>query len=413
MKNKTGKTIKKIISLTILAGICLTSVIEAKDRFTIKNRKYAFDAQSNNLIGTFDNMLVDMQKTVNNGIGGFSLEVLLEAMGNATVLSHKGIGVDYASSPTIFSTGVSLSPGFNMGEHTFDELLRGEVFYEDKESGYQVPDIGASAQIAFMAGINLGILPFALPELGPIDFSKFTVYVDFFALDIKSLVEGFGVMPDNIGIKQAEIYNIGIHAQYPLIEGVAFVPFGVARWGGISLTSGFEYTSSTFIMTTDFEPDPSENTIAPTPLTTLKIATKGEADLGFDTGILSIPVEVSTNFQLIHILTFFVGVGLDFNMGYTSTIAGVRAPVSGSMTMDVPTVNQSTGALENSGNTITKEMLSAEANLDMGDEAWAAPVDIRFFGGLQFNIAALKFYLMTTIAATNGYQIALGSRIAW
>ena len=377
--NKVKYFQKKGALAVLLLAFFSAGQVFAAQNFTITNRQYTVPGTEAAL-----NLLVDaMEDQVNADLANFEQTKFLTPMADATVLSHKGIGVDYATNPDIFMLGFAVSPAANLGDYTISDLRNGNA-YHNTEGGGQIPLVGLSAQMALRAGVNLGYFKF-LPDLGIIDLKKLTVYADFFSLDLASTMTNLGMKPKGTEIKEAKFYNIGLHGQYPLLKGKSL---SVLKWGGASLTFGFEYTSSTFVLTTSI-PTGSQND------GTFELTWDGTADLGSDIGLLSIPIEVSTNVRLFYVLSLFVGAGVDFNMGKASTIAEVTAPV--------------TGTEVSSGLTA----FNADANLDMSEEVWATPVDLRFFGGVQFNLPILKFYGMGAYTVNGGYQLAFGGRIAY
>ena len=381
---------KKIISFALFLMSAINMPLFAEQNFSITNPTYNADVTAIGKTAIL-NLFTAMENDINTELKGFDQTKLLVPMADATALSHKGIGVDYSTNPEFFIMGFAISPSVNAGDRTYNDLKNENIYYET--GGGSVPQVGASAQLGLMAGINLGFLEI-MPDLGFMDLNKLTIYADIFAMDAGQLMTDLDMQPKDMTIKKAEFFNIGVHGQYPIIESVTIAPFGMAKWGGVSLTSGFEYTSSTILMTTTLPPGKNNDGI-------FEVTWDGSVDLGADTGILSIPVEVSTNFQFLYAFTLFAGAGLDFNIGKSSTIAEVTAPITGTALVAVPPIN--------AGDTV----VTADANLDMSEEVWATPVDIRFFGGLQINFPILKITTMVAYASNNGYQVTAGVKLAY
>lgn len=190
----------------------------------------------------------------------------LEQMAQATALSARGMGVDYASSPQKFVFGGSLGPalvgkGASLGYG--DGLL---------------PQGGFAFQGAVMVGVNLGA------------FADDDHPMRRFVLYGHGMGAGGGRDPFT-----ASAVNGGVHLQTQLLR---VRDAGSAGWGGLALTAGFDHTA--YNLTLERE----------VPLDTELVTWTADGVYDVRAVTNSVPLELSTNMRAAF-FTVFGGGGLD------------------------------------------------------------------------------------------------------
>lgn len=279
------------------------------------------------------------------------------SMAEAASVSVKGLGVDYASNMKKFVFGGAVSSGVHSAGFAFkkgDDLL---------------PSGGFAGQLSLMAGLNLGI---GGKENG--FFDRFRLYANGLALRLPSGREFGGNMA-----------NVGGHLQIKVVGGV---DAKLVEWGGIDLTSGFQYTTYTLALRSDLPlPAPIEGGDATWNAT-------GSYDLS--TSAYSIPIEASTNLR-VAVITAYVGGAYDLNTANTTSAGALEGPV--------------TATIENSAVSIEDEPIGT-ASLRINGRGTADPQAVRLFMGVQGNILVLKGFAHLNVGLNGALGGHLGVRVA-
>ena len=271
----------------------------------------------------------------------------LKEFTDATSFSQRGIGVDYSSAPKDFMVGLAANVAIAGNPDVLDsQHITG----------------GLAANFSLMLGMNLSQW----------DHKKWTVFANGFYQEA------------SLGDLQGSITSFGAHAQYNLVEPAASGGAGtVARWLGLSLTSGIEFTRWNFgtggtKLSTPF--DLSGGGMS-TPVT---FDSTGKFDLR--STALTVPIEVSTGVRIALISTLFVGAGIDLTPGGKSTLAaGLTGNVHTSDNRDLGSV------------TITGD----------GDSK-GSPGAFRVLAGGQVNLWKLKIFVQGNVSQAPAASIALG-----
>ncbi len=305
---------------------------------------------------------VQLQTELNDSIGTLldlgGQQAFLKSMADAAAIGGKGMGVDYATNPKRLIVGASVGSG---GQGSGASLGSGA-----KDSDLGLPESGFSAQIALMAGLNLGL---------------FTPGDDAFADRIRIFVSGMSAtLPSGTTPFDTSMYNVGAHLQWKMIGKPN--P-GSISWGGIDLTTGWE--RSTYTLSLE-EGMPVE---VPVDGATLEWDATGSYKIGAQ--VDSIPIELSTNLSLL-VATAFAGAAVDIN---TST-ADTSIALSGPMTA------KAGGEKANIG----------RAELSFQDKAAGDVMVPRVFGGLQANILLIKVYGQVNVAMNQSFGGHMGLRVA-
>lgn len=271
----------------------------------------------------------------------------LKEFTNATSFSQRGIGVDYSSAPKGFMAGIAANLA-----------IAGNPDIHDKEhiTG------GLAANFSIMLGMNLSEW----------DHKKWTVFANGFYQEA------------SLGDLEGSITSAGAHVQYNLLEPAASGGAGtVARWLGLSVTSGIEYTRWNFgtggtQLSTPFDLSGGGMTVP------VKFDSTGRFDL--HSNALTVPIEVSTGLRIALISTIFVGAGIDLTPGGKSTIdAGLTGNVHTDDNRDLGSV------------TITGD----------GDSK-GSPGQFRVLAGGQVNLWKLKIFVQANVSQAPAASVALG-----
>ena len=253
----------------------------------------------------------------------------MSQMANAAVLSTKGMGVDYATNPQRFVVGGSVGSAVS-GAGV--QLGRG---------GKTVPEGGFAFQVTGMAGVNLGVLA---DDDSPL--RRFVLTAN--GMMLTTAMDPF----------EGTLVNAGAHLTVQLVrpDGRG----GLFEWGGLALSSGYEYTSYKLALSKAIPIDAGK----------VEWDATGRYDISASAG--SVPVELCTNVRFT-VLTAYLGAAVDINQGSDAT---TEISLSGDINADID------------GETVRLGDATAKAGLT-GSGDWILP---RGFVGLQVNILPVKVY---------------------
>jgi hypothetical protein len=300
-----------------------------------------------------------MEDDINKGLPDADASNYLIGMANASVMSIKGSGSDYANDVDLFVFKVSAGIGADIGDSSLSDI-----------KGNEVRGFGLSPSL--MIGLNPGAL-FDLPEWEYFDMNKIKLFVNFFSIDIGSIAG------DEIDGKAT---NFGVHARYKLIDPIAWAPGKLLHWTGVDIHTGFDYSSLT-ISTTQTTTESFASGGATASMT-------GNVVAGAEISTMTIPIEASTGVQLGYILSMYTGLGLDISFGSAKSIANVNTTLT------------ATGGSE------------ADGTLDLGQEGKPTSVAPRYFVGTQFNISLLKLGIQLDKSLSDeAYGINIGLGVTW
>lgn len=308
----------------------------------------------------------ELEGEINKQFQGTNLPDYMGQMSNAQAITNKGQGVSYASDHSLFVIGGSGGLGLN--------TTSGFSF----SSSGGLPAIGVGAQASVMAGLSLSRFP--LPQIGPIDLKKITVFINFFSYSDDSLVTGLTM----------KMNTFGIHAQYKFMDGKNIGGIGVLNWGGLAFTTGFDVSSNSF----NYKIGQKISTT--TSGVTFDWTPSSGSSLSLESKSFSIPLEISTSVRLLYVLSIFAGTGIDLNFGNSTIAANLNGPITTSAIGQVGTAT-----------------LTASEEKGPGFGTW------RFFAGPQLNLVPLKNTNLLSLYAQGNYSIGgnygahAGVRIAW
>lgn len=276
------------------------------------------------------------------------LSTYMDQMANANVLSAKGLGVDYASDMQRFEIGGGFGTAVNGNGFAFT-------------SGQGLPETGFALQVGVMGGLNLGILAGKDSAL-----RRFRLYVNGMSATTKR--DPFS----------ATFLNYGGHLQIQLIKGGKKTS-GI-RWGGLDLTSGYEFSSYALALEKGL------------PVASDDLTWDASGNMTLKAMAQSVPIEASTNFH-IFVVTGFLGAGGDYNLSGTSE---AEIGIDGPITLSFNGEDQDVGA--------------ASASISQGGVA--STFTPRVFGGAQIDIFMVKLYGQLNVTLDRSVGGHIGVRVA-
>ena len=281
---------------------------------------------------------------------GDEMQDYLVQMAEAAVLSTKGMGVDYASNPQSFMFGASVGSAVNGAGAQFG---RGDA---------TVTEGGFAFQTTAMAGLNLGAFSKNEKSFG----RRFVLY-------------GNGMMLEQQGDPfDAVLINYGAHLQAQLIRPRIS---GIAEWGGLAVTSGYQYASYKLELA------------YPLPMSTQGFTWNADGTYTISANTMSVPLEVSTNLRLLF-LTVYGGVGQDLWSQGTS---------QGTVELAGPITTEVNG----------QEYRLGRASVSMDETATTDLLLPRAFVGVQIDALWLKLYGHLNADLNGGFGGHLGARMVF
>jgi hypothetical protein len=321
-------------------------------------------------LGGAGTLVMDMlEDEVNSSLPDANGASYAPGMANASAAAGHGIGTDYSNDLDFMMVSANVGIGLDTGNSELGDFISG-----DSESN-SVRGFGLTS--ALTIGLDLGILP--VDKLGPIDLEKMDVFFSFMKLDN-------GEDGDDV---KAEMTHFGFHARYHLMDGISVLPGGLLKWGGLFVSAGIEKNTMDIKMTEALSEDVTDSTSGGT------ATFNGTATFGAEADTTSIPIEVSTYVQTLYALTFFGGLGVDFNFGDAKAVGNVNG-----------TVNVGGGG-GTSG--------TGDAALDLSGSGDVESTTMRGFFGVQIGVPLVKFYVQLNKQFTgdNVAGIASGLKVVW
>ncbi len=297
-----------------------------------------------------DAMEAELKAAIDEKLHVADMGGYLDQMANANLLSAKGMGADYGSDMQRFAFGGAFGTAVNGAGLNFDG------------GGEAVPETGFALQIGIMAGLNLGAFSDEDSAL-----RRFKIYVSgMSATTARDPLEG-------------TFFNYAAHAQIKVVKGGSVTD--PVRWGGLDLTSGYEFSSYVLTLAQDMPVNSDPLTWDATGTYTL--SAEGT----------SIPVEVSTNFHVL-VVTAWVGAALDYNLsGTADSEVGVAGPITVSYD--------------------GKDADAGSASVSLSESGIAETYTPRAFVGLQADIFFVKLYGQLNVTLDESVGGQLGARVVF
>lgn len=293
----------------------------------------------------------DMGTAIDGNLKLGDQDAFMHQMANAALFSIKGMGVDYATNPQRFMFGGSFGTAVNSSGAGFgkgDGLL---------------PSGGYAAQVALMAGLNLGAFS---DKDSPM--RRFVLYANGMSLTLPSGASSF----------EGDFLNYGVHLQYKLVKRVNMT---AVEWGGIDFTTGYEHMKYALSLSKDIPID--SDSVTWTATGSYLISASGSA----------IPLELSTNLRLVF-LTLYAGGGTDLAVASRGdSEIGLNGP-------------------------LTVDLQGQEASLGDASVTWTGTGKADFlapraFAGAQVNVFLLKVYGQVNVGTGGNFGGNFGARLSF
>jgi hypothetical protein len=296
---------------------------------------------------------------------------ILAYMAKAQSVAAAGRVADYASNMSVFSLGAGTTVAVsNVGLPTSS----GDIDALSKRlSNTTVPDLGSGFSASATLGVSLRTT--SLRRRGFFDPKNLNLYLSFFVLPTLAY-SGYTM----------NMTSGSLYLQYKLLQPRR-VPLALLTWGGLDLGLGYTYASSKFVAS-------SAEKLASISFVynSLNILYEPTGSLGITYATHVVPLELSTNFSILHFLSMVIGGAADFHL---LAQADLTADVS--------------GAVKVNGVSTAGDF----ARFSSTESGRAETVVLRAFGGPQFNIWKVRVF--TLVHATNNqtYGLTLGARFTW
>ncbi|HEY1814354.1 MAG TPA: hypothetical protein VGG74_18510 [Kofleriaceae bacterium] len=332
----------------LVVMVMLPAVVHAQATVTV-NLSPQGQALATQLGTTPADLAAKIQSQVESAYDIGNLPGFIRSFADATTFAQRGLGVDYMSLPNSFVLGV----GAQVALATDGDL-----------NPSQSTTAGFAANVSVMLGVNLGKW----------DHPRWTLYANgFYENGSTDRLNG-------------SIITAGGHVQYRLVDPQRDkgVEAAILRWAGIDITTGVEYTRWVFgandTITNDY------TVAAGTGSTDLTVSSTGQFDL--KSNALTIPIELTTGFRILEVVSIYGGIGFDFTEGKADLDANLNGTMKTSDGTSVGTVT-----------------------IVGGGNNTASPGNFYGLAGVQLNIWALKIFSQVNASPEPAASIAFGIRL--
>lgn len=305
--------------------------------------------------------LQKVENEVNEDLPSGQPKRLMEGMANSSVMAGKGIGKDYASNMDVFLLGAGVGVGADMEK--------------DKTTDSEISGVGVAPGL--ILGVNLGFMD--TQKILGLETDRLNLYLNFmsFGHDQK-----FGETGKETNA-EIDMTSLGVHFRYDLVKGSGTKWLG---WGGVKAHLGYQYNKTKLTFANQL----NETITAQGPTgETINDAITGNPEATILVNSHSIPIELSTDVQILYFLSLYGGLGLDYNTG--------EAEGDGALNSPPQQVNCTGGAC--GGGAGTDITVAANANIDAKGKT--NPFTYRGFAGVQFNLPFIRVFVQADKAFGN------------
>jgi hypothetical protein len=349
-----------ILHLLTVATLGLYATPSSAQIFDLKITNYGGLDSIPALKSFIDTQIQTAENDVNKEFPSGTPDRLMEGMANSSVMAAKGVGTDYASNMDVLLIGAGVGVGADLA----------------KPSGTDSKLSGVGIAPGFIVGLNLGFID-STSVLG-MDPKRLNIYFNFMSYKINRTIDAS--KNSEAGL---DTLSFGSHIRYNWIR-----PRGnrLLGWGGVKVTTGFEYNKTEINFKTDLNQDINET-----------LGTTGETVQGTITGspeasilasTTSIPLALSTDVQILYFVSVYTGAGIDYNMG--------TAKGKGNLNANESTLNCTGGASCGASPTIR---VQPTANLDTTGKV--NPFLYRAFAGVQLNLPWTRIFVQVDKSLSN------------
>jgi hypothetical protein len=316
----------------------------------------------------------EVQKRLNSELGRFFQTTdtagYVRRFSDSQSFTGKGMGVDYASEATFLEVGAAGSVAMGI-DRTYKPASEGSG------AGFPISGVGLNASL--MAGASLD--PLGVPLM-------------FFGNWMR--INGL-----SYGQLTGQLENWGLHAQLRLFgpsRSVSAMKM-LARWGGIAITTGVDSSHMNLRAGQTIKTGQIDFSDMADSSTTIDVSSSvnGQARFEMDMLTRSIPLEVTTSFRLLTLLTVYGGIGMDWQVGGGSNL----------------NVKVKDATITGKANGTTADL----GTVDVDAQASASPSStvVRGLVGAQVNLALLRLFAQLNVANTDPVvaSVIFGARLAY
>jgi len=361
---------KNFLQIALAIGIGTFALDSSAQMFRLNVTDYgAIDPAFESFV---DTEIGKIEDEINKELPSAQPKRLMEGMANSSVMAGKGIGSDYASNMQVFLIGAGVGIGADLEK---DESTDSDI------SGLGIaPGLVVGANLGFIGGSIFGLDP-----------KKLNLYVNYMGYSYDKDFEDDSSKKSSAGI---DMKAMGAHLRYDWIKGSGNKFLG---WGGVKLHLGYEYNKtdlefktniSESIDETSSNGENVEGTINGNPTANIAVATH------------SIPIEISTDVQLLYLVSLYGGLGADINFG--------EAKGDGDLNAEESDLN-CTGGVCAGGQTVK---VKAEANVNTSGKVNSFLA--RGFAGVQINLPYFRIFAQADKSLGNELiGVTLGARFVY
>lgn len=300
-----------------------------------------------------DDEIAKVEADINKNLPSAPPKRLMEGMANSSVMAGKGIGTDYASNMDVALIGAGIGAGADLAK--------------DKNTKSDLSGVGVAPGV--VVGMNLGFLDTA--RILGMDTNRMNFYVNYMSYNYNRTISND---PGKESSAKLGMTSFGSHIRYDWIRKRGSKLLG---WGGVKFTFGYEYNKTNI----QYNGKINEAVNASGSGYTVTGNITGSPSATIQSATHSFPAALSTDVQLLYILSLYGGLGMDYNLGY--------ARGKGNLNADPSTVSCSGGAAcTAAGN--PNATVQARANVDATGKV--TPLIYRGFAGVQINLPFIRIF---------------------
>ncbi len=320
----------------------LTSAVHAQI-FDLNVTSYGSLGANTTFKNFVDAEILKVENKVNSDLPNAEPKRLMQGMANSSAMATKGVGTDYASHMDVFLVGASLGAGVDL----------------EKQSNSDSDFSGVGVAPGVVVGTNLGF----------IGYNRWAMYVNFMSYLHK---QKLSTKPGEESSAEIGMFTLGTHFRYNLIHRQGGKLLG---WGGLKLHFGYDYNSTALNFKSTIRKTVNETSSSNEQIRGTII---GNPEAVIDVATHTIPLEISTDIQVLYLFSFYTGLGTDVNFGGAKGKANLNADES-NLTC--------TGGACGAG-----EVIKVLASANINEKASVSPLFLRGFFGAQINLPYLRIY---------------------
>jgi hypothetical protein len=342
---------KNLLFAALTLGLGFYAQDSMAQLFKLNVTNYGDGAGNATFESFVDTEIAKIQTEINKDLPSAQPQRMMEGMANSSVMAGKGIGTDYASNMNVFLIGAGVGVGADLEkDDTTDSDLSG---------------VGVAPGL--IVGMNLGFLN--TKSLLNMDTDRLNLYLNFMKYGLNRTIDDD---PEKKSEAELDMLAMGVHMRYDWIRGKGNKLLG---WGGVKFHFGYEYNKTDLTFKSTISETVNETSSGGE---TISGTINGSPTASIAVNTHSIPLALSTDVQLLYILSLYTGLGADFNFG--------QAKGDGSLNSSNSPVS-CTGGICGTG---TSVQVRPEANIDATGKVKS--LLFRGFAGLQINLPYVRIF---------------------